>query len=108
MPLIEAVSATIRRLHYSPRTEEAYVQWIRAFIAFHRRRHPRDMGAAEVTAFLNHLAVERHVSASTQNQALCALIFLYHRVLGLHVPELVDCSAPHWAEPFLSLRPAHV
>jgi integron integrase len=89
MTLIEAVSASIRRLHYSPRTEEAYLHWIRAFIAFHGRRHPRDMGAAEATAFLNHLAVERRVSASTQNQALCALVFLYDRVLDLRMPELV-------------------
>ncbi len=88
MTLIEAVQSTIRRLHYSPRTEEAYLHWIRAFIRFHGGRHPRDMGAPEMTAFLNHLAVQRRVSASTQNQALCALVFLYRRVLGLEMPGL--------------------
>ena len=89
MTLLEAISATIRRLHYSPRTEEAYLHWIRAYVAFHGGRHPRTLGAAEVTAFLNHLAVDRHTSASTQNQALCAVVFLYRRVLALDPPELV-------------------
>ena len=88
MTLIEAVRSTIRRLHYSPRTEEAYLHWIRAFIRFHGGRHPRGMGAPEMTAFLNHLVVQRRVSASTQNQALCALVFLYRRVLGLEMPGL--------------------
>jgi len=88
MTLIETVQSTIRRLHYSPRTEEAYLHWIRAFIRFHGGRQPRDMGAPEMTAFLNHLAVQRWVSASTQNQALCALVFLYRRVLGLELPGL--------------------
>jgi len=90
MTLIEAVQSTIRRLHYSPRTEEAYLHWIRAFIRFHGGRQPRDMGALEMTAFLNHLAVQRRVSpsTSTQNQALCPLVFLYRRVLGLEMPGL--------------------
>lgn len=73
MTLSEAVSTTIRRLHYSPRTEEAYVHWVREFVRFHRRHHPREMGSAEVTALLNDLTVRRLASASTQNQALCAL-----------------------------------
>ena len=68
MTLFEAVTVTLRRLHYSPRTEESYVRWVRDFVRFHQRRHPREMGAAEVTAFLNDLAVRRRVSASTQNQ----------------------------------------
>ena len=88
MTLFEAVSATLRRLHYSPRTEEAYLRWAREFIRFHHRRHPREMGAAEVTAFLNDLAVRRRTSASTQNQALCALVFLYRKVLELEMPAL--------------------
>jgi len=88
MTLIEAVRATIRRLHYSPRTEEAYVHWIRELLRFHPGRHPRQMGAEEVTAFLNQLAVARRTSASTQNQALCALLFLYKRVLELDMPRL--------------------
>ena len=88
MTLHEAVCATIRRLHYSPRTEEAWSTGSRAFIDFHAGRHPREMGAAEMTAFLNDLAVERHVAASTQNQALCAVVFLYQRVLCTEAPEL--------------------
>jgi integron integrase len=88
MTLIDAVRAAFRRLHYSPRTEEAYLHWIRAFIAFHAGRHPRDLGAAEITAFLNHLAVQRRTSASTQNQALCSILFLYRRVLDRPMPDL--------------------
>lgn len=90
MTLLEAVRLTIRRLHYSRRTEETYVHWTRAFIVFHNRRHPREMGGAEVTAFLNALASERRYSASTQNQALCAIVFLYRQVLGLDMPELTE------------------
>lgn len=88
MTLIEAVRAALRRGHYSSRTEEAYVHWIRAFVRFHHRRHPREMGAQEITAFLNELALVRRTSASTQNQALCALVFLYRRVLQIEMPEL--------------------
>jgi integron integrase len=88
MTLVEATRATIRRLHYSPRTEEAYLGWIRGLILFHRGRHPRELGAEEITAFLNHLAVERRSSASTQNQALCAIVFLYAHVLGVELPAL--------------------
>jgi integron integrase len=79
--LLDRVRITIRTLHYSPRTEEAYVYWVRRFIFHHGVRHPAEMGADEVRAFLSHLAVNQHVSASTQNQALCALTFLYRRVL---------------------------
>ena len=88
MTLIEAVQATIRRLHYSPKTEDAYVHWIRTFIRFHKRRHPREMGAQESTACLNSLSAEQRTSASSQNQALCALVFLYRRVLEMNVPSL--------------------
>lgn len=80
--LVEAVKLTIRAKHYSPRTEEAYVGWIRRFIRFHGKRHPRTMGETEVVAFLSSLAVQGNVAASTQNQALSALIFLYGEVLG--------------------------
>ncbi len=66
----------------SLRTEEAYVHWIRRYIFFHHKRHPAEMGPAEITQFLTVLAVERHVSASTQNQALAALLFLYREVFG--------------------------
>ncbi len=87
MTLIEALKAALRRLHDSPRTEEAYVHWTREFLRFHRR-HPREMGAAEVTDFLNDLAVRRRVAAATQNQALCALVFLYRKVLELEAPTI--------------------
>jgi len=80
--LLERVRDAIRRRHYSYRTEETYVHWIKHFIYFHQKRHPNDMGEAEVTAFLNHLSRERRVAASTQNQALSAIVFLYKEALG--------------------------
>jgi integron integrase len=86
--LLLAVRERIRLLHYSLRTERVYVHWTRRFIAFHGRRHPASMGAAEVTAFLTSLAVERNVSAGTQNQALAALLFLYKEVLKTELPWL--------------------
>jgi hypothetical protein len=73
--LLSRLRDAIRVRHYSLRTERSYVYWVRFYIHFHKLRHPQEMGAPEVTAFLNHLATERHVSASTQNQALAALIF---------------------------------
>ncbi len=79
--LLDRVRAAIRVRHFSRRTEEAYLGWIRRFIRFHGLRHPADLGAAEVGAFLTHLAVKEEVSASTQNQALSALLFLYRAVL---------------------------
>lgn len=81
--LLDQVRDLIRTKHYSIRTENQYLQWIRRFILFHGKRHPRDMGAPEVEAFLSHLAVSRDVAASTQNQALSALLFLYREVLGI-------------------------
>ncbi len=80
--LLDQVRKAIRVRHYSLRTEEAYVHWIRAFILFHQKRHPRQMGAEEIQAFLSHLALERSVAPATQNQALNALVFLYRHVLG--------------------------
>jgi integron integrase len=71
--------------HYSPRTVESYVAWVRRYILFHCKRHPDDMGEPEITAFLTSLAAERKLSASTQNQALAALLFLYQRVLGRQI-----------------------
>jgi integron integrase len=79
--LLDQVRRALRVRHRSPRTEEAYVHWIRRFIHFHDRRHPRQLETAEVSQFLKHLAVDRHVSASTQSQALSALVFLYRHVL---------------------------
>jgi integron integrase len=80
--LLDRVRAAIRARHYSRRTEEAYVHWIRRFIVFNGRRHPSELGAPEVTAFLTALAVRRHVAASTQNQAFSVVMFLYSKVLG--------------------------
>jgi integron integrase len=80
--------AVLRVRRASRRTEESYVQWVRRFIVFHGKRHPRELGADEITAFLNHLAVESGVAASTQNQALNALVFLYRRVMDLEPPRL--------------------
>src|SRR3990172_3946732 len=84
--LLERVRETLRVRHYSRRTEKAYVGWIRRYIVFHGKRHPRQMGPEEVTRFLTSLAVDAKVSASTQNQALAALLFLYSEVLGLRLP----------------------
>ena len=78
--LIEQVRAEIRTRHYSRRTEDAYVHWIRRFIVFHGRRHPREPGAPEISGFVTWLAVEQHVAASTQNQALSGVLFLYRHV----------------------------
>ena len=86
--LLDLVRDAIRRKHYSRRTEESYVHWIKRFIYFSGKRHPAQMGAEEVTAFLNHLARERNVAASTQNQALSALLFLYKEALGTPLPWL--------------------
>jgi len=87
---LDTVRAAARLRHLSRRTEKAYVGWIRRYILFHGKRHPRDLGAPEVTAFLSFLALKRHVSASTQNQALAALLFLYRDVLALELPWLDD------------------
>ena len=86
--LLDVMRDTIRRRHYSYRTEETYLHWIRRFILFSGKRHPRELGAAEVTAFLNHLVAQRHVAAATQNQALAALLFLYKEVLAQPLPWL--------------------
>jgi integron integrase len=86
--LLDRVRAAVRIRHYSRRTEKAYVAWIRRFILFHGKRHPADMSAPELTQFLSSLAVDGHVAASTQNQALSALLFLYRDVLEVDVPWL--------------------
>jgi len=83
--LLDRVRGEIRRRNYSRRTEKSYVGWIRRFILFHRKRHPAEMGKAEISRFLIHLAVNRKVSASTQNQALNALLFLYREVLDTDI-----------------------
>lgn len=90
--LLDQVRARIRAKYYSIRTEDQYVFWIRRFVRFHGKRHPREMGAAEVEAFLSDLAVNGHVAASTQNQALSALLFLYREVLEIELPWLENVT----------------
>src|SRR3954462_7457826 len=95
--LVERGREEIRARHYSLRTEQAYWYWIRYFVRFHGKRHPAEMGAAEVTAFLSWLATERNVAAATQHQALSALLFLYKHVLGVALrwlDELVRAQRP--------------
>jgi integron integrase len=87
-PLLERIRERIRLKHYSIRTEHAYVDWARRYILFHGRRHPSELGGADVEAFLTHLAVKGNVAASTQNQAKSALLFLYREVLGCELPWL--------------------
>lgn len=86
--LLDQVRNKIRLKHYSMRTEESYVQWVKRFVLFNRKRHPRELGAAEVELFLTTLAVKGKVSASTQNQAKSAILFLYKEVLGIQLPWL--------------------
>jgi site-specific recombinase XerD len=86
--LLDRGRHTIRAKHYSRRNESAYVDWIRRYIVFHRKRHPSDMGTSEIAAFLTWLATERRVSASTQNQALSALLFLYRDVLHIEIGRI--------------------
>ncbi len=88
--LLDRVREALRVRHYSRRTEEAYVAWIRRYVFFHGKRHPAELSGPDVTRFLSALAVERHVAASTQNQALSALLFLYRDVLGVELPWLDD------------------
>ncbi len=88
--LLEQVRERIRVKHYSLRTKQDYLGWIKRYILFHDKRHPRDMGKREVEAFLGMLAVERNASAATQTQALSALLFLYREVLGIELPWLDD------------------
>lgn len=83
--LLDQVRQAIRTRHYSYMTEKAYVGWIKRFILFHNKRHPAEMGEAEIGRFLSSLATESHVSASTQNQALNALLFLYQEILHLKI-----------------------
>ena len=85
MKLMDQVRMTIRRAHYSPRTEEAYCKWILRYIRFHGVRHPRELGHDDLVSFLNYLAVERRVASSTQNQALNAVVFLYKKVLRTEI-----------------------
>ncbi len=86
--LLDQARDAIRRKYYAYRTEETYVSWTKQYILYHKKRHPQEMGAAEIEAFLTHLATERHVAASTQNQALSAILFLYREVLHMPVTNV--------------------
>jgi site-specific recombinase XerD len=88
--LLDQVRDAIRLKHYSHRTEETYVQWIRRYILFHKKRHPAEMGVPEIEAFLTHLAVTDNVAADTKNQALNALVFLYRHVLQQELDSRID------------------
>jgi integron integrase len=83
--LLQLVSQAIRTKHYSRRTEQTYTEWIKRYILFHGKRHPKDMGVEEIQTFITHLAVQKNVSASTQNQALSAILFLYRQVLNIPI-----------------------
>jgi len=95
--LLDQVREVLRYHHYGYQTEKAYVHWAKQFILFHNKKHPKDMGKAEIEAFLSHLAVEKHVAASTQNQAFNALLFLYRQVLDL--PFADDIAAIRSKKP---------
>jgi len=95
--LLDQVRDALRMKHYSYRTEQTYIDWIKRYILFHKKRHPKDMGTPEIQAFLAYLAQDRHVAASTQNQALSALLFLYRNILQqemVHIPNLVHAGRP--------------
>ena len=108
--LLDAVREKIRAKHYSYRTEQQYVAWIRRFILHHNKKHPAEMGGADVEEFLTNLAVRQRVSASTQNQALSALLFLYRQVLGIDLPwlgQVVRARSPLRMPVVLSRREVH-
>ena len=86
--LLDQVRDACRLKHYSRRTEETYVDWIKRYILFHHKRHPQEMGVKEIEQFLTHLAVEGNVAASTQNQAYSAILFLYRYVLHIDLPDI--------------------
>jgi integron integrase len=92
--LLDQLRERIRYLHYSMSTEDAYVHWCKAFIRFHGRQHPKDLGGADVEAFLTWLASERQVAPATHKQALSALLFLYTKVLGMNLPWMQDIGRP--------------
>jgi site-specific recombinase XerD len=85
--LLDQYSETLRNRHYSPRTEDTYLSWVRQYILYHNKKHPRKMNVPEINAFITHLANERNVSASTQNQTLSAILFLERHVLGIELNE---------------------
>ena len=98
--LLDVVRIHLRTLHYSKRTEESYVNWIKRYIVFHKKTHPEKLGKDEIRSYLNHLAVERNVSASTQNQALQAILFLYKEIIHKEVGWIDDIKRP--------VKPKHI
>ena len=88
--LLDQVRNVIRTRHYSIRTEKSYINWIKRFIRFHDKRHPNEMNESHVQNYLEHLAVQKQVSASTQNQARNAILFLYFKVLDIHIGKQED------------------
>ena len=82
--LLERVKNAIRTKHYSRKTENSYCSWIKRYILYHNKKHPKDMGEVQIRQFINHLAVKRKLSASTQNQALCAILFFTEKFWGLN------------------------
>jgi integron integrase len=107
--LLDEVREQIRLRHYSYRTEKCYVDWIKRFVLFQNKRHPKTMGAAEISAYLTHLAVTRKVTAATQNQALAALLFLYKHVLNVELPwinSMVRATKPQRLPVVLSQKEA--
>lgn len=93
--LLDRLKNTIRTKHYSKKTEESYCSWTKRFILYHHKKHPKDMGETEIRQFINHLAVHKKLAASTQNQALCAILFLYKEVLDI---ELDNIDKIRWAK----------
>jgi len=103
--LLDKMHAVLRVHHYSLRTENTYVQWVKRFILFHKKRHPEEMGKLEVEAFLSYLATDKHVAASTQNQALSAILFLYKKVLNIEIDwidNVVRAKRPKYLPVILS------
>ena len=93
--LLDKVRSELRTKHYSKKTEEAYTNWIKTFILFHNKRHPKDMGAEEIKAFINNLATNHHVSSATQNQALQGILFLYKNILNKDVGWIEEIKFAH-------------
>src|SRR5262249_34462207 len=106
--VLDQMRLLLRTRHYARNTEDCYVQWARRFILFHRVRHPRTMGASEVEQFLGHLATDGRVSASTQNQAFNALLFLYRHVLAIDLGRLDAARAPRRKRLPVVLAPEQV
>jgi len=108
-PFLESIRHVMRTKHYSIQTEKTYLLWIKRFILFNQKRHPKDLGEQEVTQFLTHLAVNRKVTSSTQNLALCAIVFMYKHILERELtllPDAVRARAPTRVPTVLSHKEA--